>query len=61
MSDQAAMTPPETVQVGDSRYERPFATEHGLMVVVHESDGDRYATYGVLPAVVEAWATRDAR
>lgn len=52
-------TPPETVQVGDSRYERPFRTEHGLMVTVHDSDGDRYITYGVAPAVVEAWAEHD--
>lgn len=29
------------------------------MVTVHEPDGDRYTTYGVLPTVVEAWAVRD--
>lgn len=49
----------ETVRVGDSRYERPFTTKHGLMVTVHEPDGDRYTTYGVSPAVIEAWAAHD--
>lgn len=59
-ADTAAVIAADTVLVGDTRYERPFPTEHGLMVTVHEPDGDRYTTYGVLPAVVEAWAVHDA-
>lgn len=50
----------DTIRIGDAAYSRPFLDNHlRPMVAVEYDDGERFTTYAVGEAVLNAWAEVD--